>query len=223
MIYFFADGHYDAHPGREIFRHLSEAWRKKIDFSENDWAKLEAGLWEKDAELLILNLIAGTCGQPQPGEGAEKAMKKYVQSGRPLLLLHGASAAFWPWAWWRVLPGLRWVRPVDEPDGVEASRHPHAPCRIEPVLRSRHPLAGKLRPIELPEDEIYIDLEETAPYWTLMKTHLAEGTYPQMIETKSPRGGRIISFLPGHRPECTGNPDLVYDVELAIEDLLAHP
>ena len=117
MIYFFADDHYNAHCGKNIFEHLPEQIRKKTVFAENDWTILESGKWLDDCELLILNLIGTTCNLPHPGQGAEQAVRSWCERGGNILLLHGSSAAFWQWDWWRKIVGFRWVRPGD-PDGV---------------------------------------------------------------------------------------------------------
>ena len=48
MIYFFADDHYQSFPGRNIFENLPERLKKRITFSENDWAILETGKLPED-------------------------------------------------------------------------------------------------------------------------------------------------------------------------------
>ena len=75
MNYFFADDHYGVNPGRHIFELLPEDFRKETVFTENDWSLLESGEWVKDCDLLALHMIAGTCGQPMPGPGAEQAVR----------------------------------------------------------------------------------------------------------------------------------------------------
>ena len=219
MIYFFADNHYDVHPGRVIFERLPERLRRRIRFDEDDWSRLEAGDWLADCELVVLHLIGGTCGVEHPGAGAERAMRAWCEKGGDLLLLHGASAAFWQWPWWRKIVGFRWVRPGD-PDGVVPSTHPKHPCRVE-VSKVRHPLAKLLRPLELPCDEIYINLEQVSPAVTLMETRIEEGTFPECFEAHTPWGGRVLSFLPGQIPEVAGDPALVADISILIDYLLA--
>lgn len=214
MIYFFSDNHYNAKPGRHIYESLSDKLRKLIVFTEDDWGLLESGEWEKDCELLILHMIGATCGQPHPGTAAEKAVKKYCSRGGNILLLHGSSAAFWQWPWWRIIVGERWVRP-DDPDGVIASYHPKAPYTLK-VCKTRHPLISKLIEIELPEDEIYVALEHTAPSLPLMETTIKEGTFVQCCETSSPWGGIILSFIPGHDPSVTTHPDVIKNITSLI-------
>ena len=183
----------------------------------DDWALLESGEWEKDCELLILNMIGDTCDQPHPGQGAEAAVKRYCERGGNILLLHGSSAAFWKWDWWREIVGLRWTRGND-PDGQVVSTHPMGACTVK-VQKSRHPLAKQLKEFSLPEDEIYTALEETCPIMTLMTTVVNGETWPQCCEAISPWNGKIISLIPGHKPECTQNPGLIYNLDVLIHYL----
>lgn len=218
MIYFFADSHYGVNPGKHIFESLGKSLKKRIVFTEDSWELLESGRWVDECELLILNMIAGTCGQPMHGSGAEKAVRKYCEKGGNILLLHGSSAAFWEWAWWREIAGLRWVRPND-PDGVAASTHPVKAYKVIPA-KARHELAGKLKEVDFESDEIYINLEQTAPLMILMTTHIEEGTFPQCCEAISPWSGKIVSFIPGHKPEATTKEELIFNVDTIIQYLL---
>ena len=192
--------------------------RDRTVFTENEWDLLESGRWVDDCELLILHCIAGTCGQPLPSSGAETAVTAYLTRGGNVLLLHGSSAAFWHWAWWRRIVGLRWVRPND-PDGVMPSSHPHSPCQVVPVP-SEHSLSEVLKPFELEDDEVYIDLQEEGAVTVLMITQVAGKTYPQCFETQTASGSRIVSFLPGHLEANVRNPILAADVALLVCDLV---
>ena len=198
MIYFFADNHYGAHCGKVIFEKLA---LKDIKFFEDDWSVLETTQWVDDCNLLILNLIGDTCNIPHPAGQSEEAIKKYLASGKNVLLLHGSSAAFWQWDWWRKLPGLRWVRPND-PDNVAPSVHPKGVCKLVKA-KTRHPLIDKLEEIELLEDEIYTKLEQVSPITILMETIVDNKSEPQCVETITPWGGKIVSFIPGHKKENT--------------------
>lgn len=216
MIYSFADDHYGARPGAMLNGVLPA--RYEIAFHENDLSALGAAAFAKECDLLILNLIAGTGATAPAGPAAEENLREYLARGGSMLLLHGASAAFWPWEWWRRIVGYRWVR-GDDPDGVEPSTHPTRPYRVE-VSKSRHPLCQKLRGMEFPEDEIYIRLEQTCPAMALMETTTLEGTFPQCWENATPWGGRVIGFLPGHRKEVAQDPALVRNVSHLIDSLL---
>lgn len=216
MIIFAADNHYDAHPGAALSRGLMPRFDHR--FMEDEWGGLADASLMSSCSLLILNLIAGTGSAPMPGSGEEQQVKAYMARGRPVLLLHGASAAFWHWTWWRPLVGFRWVRGED-PDGFQPSTHPTRPYRVE-VAKCRHPLARQLRPLDLPEDEIYIRMEQTCPTMTLMETTIAEGAFPQCYVATTPWGGQVIGFLPGHRPEVAASPAVVETVSTLIRYLL---
>jgi len=217
MITFVADDHYYAHPGAALHEALKD--RFPMVFAENNLAPLEDAAFPGECELLILNLIADTCGQPLAGPVVERNVRAYLEQGKPLLLLHGASAAFWHWAWWRELVGFRWVRPTD-PDGVPASTHPVRPYRVD-VSKCRHPLCRALQPMDLAKDEIYTRLEQVNPAMVLLETTIEEGTFPQCWENTTPWGGRVIGFLPGHDKAVVQSAGVVANVVVLIESLLA--
>ena len=87
-ILFAADRHYGAHPGRALYEEIREHY--DIDFFEDDWSCFERNL--KDAyDLIILNMISGSCDVPPPSDRAAPFLKGYLESGSPLLLLgHGS-------------------------------------------------------------------------------------------------------------------------------------
>jgi hypothetical protein len=216
MILFAADNHYGQHSGRAVYEGIRD--RYEIDFHEDDWSCFERPLVDR-VDLLVLNMIAGTCDVPPPADACEEHVRAYVDAGKPMLLLHGGSAAFWPWDWWRALVGFRWVRGND-PDGFESSTHPVRPYDVR-VCKARHPLCAKLQDMSLPEDEIYTCLEQTCPTWTLMETTTDEGTFPMCYEAATPAGGRVLGFLPGHHPEVCGRPELLANVSTIMEGVLS--
>lgn len=212
MIAFFADNHFGARPGYALWRQLLS--REEIVFHEDSLEALPELLGDPHCELLMLNWISDTGSNAHPGKAIEEPLRAYLEQGRPLFLIHGASAAFAKWPWWRELVGLRWVRP-DDPDGVAASTHPVRPYSVE-VAKVRHPLARELRAFDLPTDEIYIHLEQTCPITVLMETRTEEGTFPQAYLAESPWGGRIGGFIPGHKPTSFECDALIANVERMI-------
>jgi hypothetical protein len=99
--------------------------------------------------------------------------------------------------------GWRWVRPED-PDNTPRSTHPVRPYRCA-VSKTRHPLAERLSDLDIPDDEIYIELEQVCPSWTLMETTTDEGTFPMSHIHQNSWGGWCCAFLPGHAPEVTSS------------------
>lgn len=216
-IVFAADNHYDQHPGTVLYERICYAY--DIAFFEDDWAALADEDLMGRCELLVLNMISGSCGVDPPGREAQWQVATYLQGGGNMLLLHGASAAFWQWDWWRPIVGHRWVR-GDDPDGFDSSHHPVRPYRVD-VAKSRHPLCETLQPMDLPEDEIYTGLEQTCPTTWLMQTTIDEGTFVQCYEATTPGGGTLIGFVPGHRPHVVGSDIMVANVRILIDYLLA--
>ena len=106
-ILFIADHHYNSFPGR----YLAPAFDgHELTLYQDDYSALDNPNMGDDYDLLVLNCIAETCNNPLPGDEAELQVKAWIQAGKPILLLHGSSAAFWHWPWWRQLVGWRWVR-----------------------------------------------------------------------------------------------------------------
>ena len=217
MILFVADNHYGTFAGRVLFECLRNHY--EIEFHEDDWGSLTEGHLAGKYDLLMFNLIGGTCNIPAPGPVAEQQVRQYLEAGKSLFLLHGASAAFWQCSWWRSIVGFRWVRQED-PDGFAKSSHPIRPYFVE-VAKSRHLLCQQLQDVAQPADEIYINLEQSCPTTTLMTTTTKEGTFPMAYETITPWGGKIVSYLPGLTPEAVRHPGNVANCRSIIKYLIS--
>lgn len=217
MIIFAADNHYDVHPGKTIYTGLKNSYKDMI-FSEDDWSVFVKDDMKNKCSLLVLNMIAATCNVEPPDKEAEKEVRAYCEKGGNVLLIHGSSAAFWQWDWWRKIVGFRWVRGND-PDGVVPSTHPTRPYKVT-ISKSRHPLSAKLAEMDLPEDEIYINLEQVCPAMTIMETKTDEGTFVQCYESITPWGGKIIGFIPGHKPAVTGSEVYLSNIKVLIDYLI---
>lgn len=216
MKLFVADNHYGAYPGRCQYECIRGDYPDMI-FREDDWSVFTEFDLARDCDLLILNMIADTCGIPAPDEAQAEAVRKYLKTGKNLLLLHGGSSAFWPFDWYRKLVGIRWVRNND-PDGIVPSFHPKEPYTVK-VSKVRHPLAAQLKEMSFQEDEIYCSLEQVTPVTTLMETTISLGSCPQCTESFTPWGGKVINFLPGHSESVTKDPVLIDNLKLLIDYL----
>ena len=216
MIYFFADNHYKQHPGRIQAKILASKY--DFHFYEDDWSVMETEGFADKCNLLILNMIGDTCNNKHPSDDANREIRKYLEKGGHLLLLHGSSAAFWKWDWWRDIVGLRWVRDND-PDGVEKSIHPIRAYQLK-KSKTRHYLVKSLIEIDVPKDEIYMSLEQVCPTTTLMVTNTKEGTIPLVTTHSNQWGGIIHNFLPGHLPEVSGHSKIISNISILIDDLI---
>ena len=215
-ILFIADHHYNSFPGR----YLAPAFDGyEVRFFQDNFSELSSPSLVDDYDLLVLNCISETCNNEPLGADAEVQVKAWVQAGKPILLLHGSSAAFWQWQWWRKMVGWRWVRPND-PDGIDASTHPVRPFNVVRA-KTGHPLAAELRELNLPTDEIYINLQQVCPAWTLLETTTDEGTFPMAHIHQLPQGSLIGAFLPGHDKAVTSHPDVHFNVRRMADWLLA--
>ena len=203
VVIFFADRHYGAAPGRiqaKLLRLLCE-----VHYIEEDYAALIAALAAHPEATLAVNAIAGTPGNPAPDAALEAPLKAHLAAGRPLWILHGGSAAFWPWAWWRQLMPLRWVR-ANDPDQVPASTHPVVPLHLTATPGAHESFLNLPAITDLPTDELYIKLAVQHPFETWLNITYEGVDYPQACSASSPWGGPIHCFLPGHSAEVLGHP-----------------
>ena len=218
MILFAADNHYKTRPGYCAYEIIKTDFPDMV-FQEDDWNIFTKFDLARDCRLLILNMIASTCGNPLPDEEACRAVRKYCETGKNLLLLHGGSAAFWHCDWFRNNCGLRWVRPND-PDGIQSSFHPVEPYSIY-CCKTRHPLIEKLQPMNFDTaDEIYSKMEQVNPLWILMQTDISIGSQPMLTESLNQWGGKVINFVPGHQVHVTQHKDYISNLRTLIHYLL---
>ena len=186
--------------------------------NQEEWSCFDESLAGR-VDLLMLTMISGACNVPMPSEAAEHSVRSYVESGGDLFLVHSGSAAFWQCDWWRALVGFRWVRGED-PDGFPHSLHPVRPYHVR-LAKTRHSLAQHLQPVDVPEDEMYTELEQTSPTMTLMETTTDKGTYPMCYESHTEWGGRLLGYLPGHAAEVVQLPGNVANCRAIIDYLSA--
>lgn len=74
MILFAADDHFNTSPGRNTYEEIAGDY-PQMKFVENDWSCFTACDLAKECDLLILNMIADTCGLPIPDGKAAGAVK----------------------------------------------------------------------------------------------------------------------------------------------------
>ena len=213
MIKFCADNHYGAHCGAILNKELQKHY--DIDFYEDNFSCLED---LTDCKLLILHMISGTSGNEVPGNEIAETVHNYLRKGGNILLLHGSSAAFWHWPWWRQIVGHRWVRKMD-PDDIPQSTHPIKPYEVT-LCHGSHPLQKKLSALSLPADEVYIDLYQESPTIDLMESIVNERRYVQCWINQTPWGGDFIGYLPGHDQAVLAKEDFISNMRTLIDYLV---
>lgn len=217
MILFLADNHFGKHPAQMIHGALTEHYGAKVAFFEDDFETF-LDVEPETVQLLILHVIGDTSGIAHAGPEVEEWMLRYFRPGKPVLLLHGSSAAFWKWSWWREMVGFRWVRGED-PDGLEASTHPVVPARIYRT-KSTHPLVKRLDDFEMPEDELYINLAHAGPAWVLMEASFEGRSHPMLYEGQTTWGGQLVCWIPGHRETTLRHPVFVHNTVQILRYML---
>ena len=204
MITFFADNHYGTNIGRARYEQLPPELQALIDFHDISDGFMNTEQWAEECPLLLLDMIGGSCGVDYPGPQALEQVRLYLESGKNIVLFHGASAAFHREAWWRENVGLRWVRPED-PDGETPSFHPIEPVKVK-CLAS--PPELELHDFQLPEDEIYLGLKAAPALQVFLAFERNGELSPCFAAYRNVFGGTMWSLLPGHAPETAQTKEL---------------
>ncbi|MGL5861811.1 MAG: ThuA domain-containing protein, partial [Phycicoccus sp.] len=124
-------------------------------------------------------------------ESADAAIRqvltRWVDEGRPLLLVHAAVGAYPDWPDFGTWSGYRW--------NWDTSSHPHEPSVLVPV--EGDPLGFGWTTAWLPRDEVYLDLDRVSDTVDGLHTNVAGTTHPVSWTTAAyPHVG---CWLPGHR------------------------
>lgn len=192
----FADRHYDTYAGRLMGNHLRAV--TDITYVEEDYPRLLEALAAAPRSILALHAIAGTPGNEDIPDGVEESVKAHLERGNDVWLLHGGGAAFWPWPWWREWMRVRWIRRND-PDIADPSWHPVTPYSLIPTASGLSACPG-LRALDLPADELYLNLHQHGDVDIWMTADYDGRSWPQVYVHDTPAGGRAFGFIPGHDP-----------------------
>ncbi len=193
----FADRHYGTHAGRWIAGHLSDL--TDVVFVEEDYDALIRAIHDRPGEALAFHAIFATPGNESMPPEMESVIRTHLDGGADVWILHGGSAAFWPWTWWRQLMRVRWVRKDDE-DVSTPSWHPVIPYRIE-VTDTGEARCPGLESLDLPEDELYVNLHQSGDIETWMTAEYEGVAWPQVYTHPGLSGGTVYGWIPGHKPE----------------------
>ena len=209
---FLSDNHYKSYGGRALAAALSHDF--EFEFLEDDYgdhlSKLNLGKFD----LLVTSAVGGTPGAPHAPLEVESRVRQWLESGVPIVLIHGGSATFWKWAWWRRMVGLRWVR-CNDPDNVLPSSHPITAYSLSRASEG-DTAEPRLEPMDVPEDELYINLETTRPFRVLLETNFKGQTFPQAYVSSGPNERTVLGYLPGHRSDLAGHPTTVENISRLI-------
>jgi type 1 glutamine amidotransferase len=150
----------------------------------------------KDYDVVVLHFMNWEC--PDPGPKARENLKKLVEGGKGLFLLHFACGAFGDWPEFRNLAGRVYdprLRPHD----------PRGPFRVD-IAQGSHPITRGLAPFET-DDELYTCLAGERPVEVLAtaRSKVDGKDYP-MAFAFSYGKGRVFQSPLGHDVRAIENP-----------------
>ena len=141
-----------------------------------------------DYDVVVLNYM--NWNSPDPGEAARANLKKYVESGKGLVLVHFACGAFQGWPEFANIAGRVWdpkLRPHD----------PYGKFTVE-IADPAHPITKGMQPFET-TDELYTCLAGTKEIHVLAKatSKVDKKDYPMAFVHEYGKG-RVFHCTLGH-------------------------
>ena len=189
---------YPGHKWREtapvLAKDIAEDPRMRVTVTEEPKSLAGSDLAQYDA--IVLHFM--NWEQPDPGPEARANLKRFVESGKGLMLVHFACGAFQGWDEFRNLAGRSYdpkLRPHD-PFGV---------FRVE-IANKEHPITKGMQPFET-TDELYTCLAGDRPIDVLAtsRSKVDEKDYP-MAFAFSYGKGRVFHSPLGHDAAAFSNP-----------------
>lgn len=181
---------YPGHKWREtaplIAKFLAQDSRLAVDLNEQPEFLASPKLQDYDA--IVLNYVNWKC--PDPGETARANLKRFVENGKGLVLVHFACGAFQEWPEFRQIAGRTWNPKFRGHD-------PRGPFTVE-ITSVKHPITKGLKPFQL-TDELYTCLDGDRPIEVLAKatSKVDKKDYPMAFVNHYGQG-RVFHCVLGH-------------------------
>ena len=161
---------------------------ERLQTSVNDDPKFLASPKLHDYDAMVLNYM--NWESPDPGRDARANLKKYVESGKGLVLVHFACGAFQGWPEFADIAGRVWdpkLRPHD----------PYGKFTVE-IADPLHAITRGLRPFET-TDELYTCLAGKMPIHVLARatSKVDKKDYPMAFVHQYGKG-RVFLCVLGH-------------------------
>jgi len=193
---------YPGHLWRQTAPVLADALRKDSRLTvftmEDPWF-LDSEAIEK-YDVLVLHFQ--NWQQPGPGEKARENLRRFVESGKGLLLLHYACGAWYgEWPEFANIAGRVWAGP-----GPNVRQHdPFGPFRVE-VVKPENPITRGLADFET-KDELYTCLVGDHPIEVLSQAKSKiDGKYYPMAFVSNYGKGRTFHCTLGHDAQALSVP-----------------
>jgi uncharacterized protein len=181
---------YPGHPWKETAPLLAKflAADARLATAVNEDPKFLASPKLHDYDVVVLNYM--NWQSPDPGEEARANLKKYVESGKGLVLVHFACGAFQGWPEFAKIAGRAWdpkLRPHD----------PHGKFTVE-IAAPEHPITRGLKAFDT-VDELYTCLAGDAKIEVLAtaKSKVDQKDYPIAFVLGYGKG-RVFHCVLGH-------------------------
>ena len=188
---------YPGHHWRETAPALKQVLEKdprlKVQIVEDPNALASPKLSEWD--VVIIHFM--NWEKPAPGEAARENLRKFVQSGKGMMLIHFACGAWQDWPEFRQLAGRVYdpkLRPHD----------PHGAFRVD-IADPQHPIMKGLAPFET-TDELYTCLTGDAPIQVVAsaRSKVDAKDYPMAFVLDYGKG-RVFHTVLGHDVQAITN------------------
>jgi len=191
-IVLYADSHFGSGGREGIAQAIRTATGRDPVVVDAATSPLDPEILEAASLLLIYHT------QPDPDAVTRDALTRWVESGKPLGILHAGLGAYPQWQEYREWCGRVWSWGGAQPP----SEHPWEPCRLE--LVGDLPLAW--REASLPADEVFIKLAPVSACDDLVVAELPDGRYPAAWINTTHRNVGV--WVPGHRRDMWTVPAL---------------
>ena len=142
--------------------------------------------------------------QPGPGERARENLRRCVEGGKGVALVHFACGAWYgEWPEFAKLAGRAWFGP--NPGPGKQQHDPHGPFRVE-VVQPAHPVVRGMTDFET-QDELYTCLEGDHPIEVLAqaKSKVDGKNYPMAFVSRYGKG-RTFHCVLGHDAKALSFP-----------------
>ncbi|HIE52205.1 MAG TPA: ThuA domain-containing protein [Armatimonadetes bacterium] len=137
---------------------------------------------------------------PAPGATARANLKKFVQGGKGLVLVHFACGAWQDWPEFLHLAGRVW-------DPKRRGHDPRGPFRVE-IANPEHPITQGLQPF-VTDDELYTCLTGDQPVEVLATARSkVDGQVYPMAFVLTYGQGRVFHCTLGHDAKALANPSV---------------
>lgn len=192
---------YPGHPWKQTAPALAEALQKdarlQVRTIEDPHFLDSAALEPYD--VIILHFM--NWEQPSPGEKARENLRKAVENGKGLVLVHFACGAWQDWPEFQKLAGRAWdpkLRPHD----------PRGKFQVE-IVDKEHPVTRGLSAFEA-DDELYTCLAGAAPIQVLAQARSkVDGKDYPMAFVQTYGKGRVFHSVLGHDLKAISIPQVL--------------